>query len=191
MNMNTITKGTSPIILKVVPVAGTTYKINQLWDLARDAEDPIKLAVSKVLQKDDGSVAAIENVSDKTVEIEAILNGAIARNNRGTVAIFLAHTCDPAKLPGKDTRVAILDDKGQPTGAKEVDDVGFNGDSTFIQFIWDEGSQTGEIRRYVNSKFDVAMGTMSKVFPIDDMSTDCTPVPTGCRRPVSEDDINA
>ncbi len=182
---------TTPIILKVSAPNNTRYETKQLWDMARDADSPIKLIVNKAVQNPDGSMAPIENVSDKSVEIEMILNGAIARNTRGTVALFMGHTCDPATLPGKDIRVTILDDKGQPTSSKEADDVGFTGDTTYAMFIWDEGSQSGEIRRYVNSKFDVKLGTMAKVFPIDDMSTDITPVPTGCRKPVSEDDINA
>lgn len=188
---NQIQKGTSPIILRVAAAGGANYSISQLWDLAKDADTPVKLAITKALQNSDGSVSAIENVSDKETVVEVVLNAAIARNNRGTVAMFMGHTNDPATLPGKALRLTLLDANGVPTNNKDSDNVGFSGPTTFVSFVWDEGSQTGEIRRYVNSAYDVSLGTMSGVFPIDDVSDDTTPVPVVCRKPVSEDDINA
>lgn len=188
--MNTV-KSVTPIILKITPAAGKNYTIEQLWELAKQAQTPAEFQVTKALENSDGSVSAIDNVSDKSAPMSVILNGAIYRNSRGTVSLFMGHTCGAVTIPGKPIRVSTLDDKGQLTGNKEADATGFTGDTTFVTLVWDEGSQSGEIRRYVNASYDVKLGTMGKIFPIDDPDNDTTPVPTNCHKPVDEDTINA
>lgn len=182
--MNTVKKGTSPIILRVAPDKNSPYKIEDLWAKSLPScHDRIKLMVYKAYEAPNGVTVFIDNVSDKGTEIELEINGAAARNSRGTAAMFMGHICGAVNLPGKPIRVSL-------PSSKEDDTIGFTEPTTFISFVWEEGSQTGEIRRYINSAYDVNLGTMHAGFPIDDPGDDRTPVPSGCIKPVQEDDIN-
>lgn len=190
MKTVTMKKGQSPIIIRVGSAdKNTKLTVEELWaKSAPKCHDHVQLKLFKAYEDpQSGATTFIDDISDKETEIEMEINGAIARNSRGTVAMFLGHICGPVTLPGKDIRISEMSDPNK----KDDDKVGFSEATTFVQFIWDEGSQTGEIRRYINSAFDVRLGTMHAGFPIDNPEDDRTPVPAGCIKPVKEDDINA
>lgn len=188
--MNIIQKAATPLVFRITPPQNITYATIDLKQKAVEELDSIKLNVSKALQNADGSISPITGISDQLTEIEVILNGMCSRNNRGTVAQFMGWTCGAVTLPGLPTKLTVFDDNGQPLPDKKDDAAGFNEDTVYVEFVWDEGSQTGELRRYSNSQYDVRPGTMTKVFPVDSYGDDKSPVPTGCHAPVDESSIN-
>lgn len=189
---NNVKKALSPIILKITaPDPDKRISVKELFDAAADGKKLIEFQVTKAVQDADGFMSPIDGVSNEApVKIEVVLNGAEYRNSRGTVGLFKGYTTEAVTLPGRRSiRVTTLDDNGKESG-KDDDDTCL-GAMTFVQLAFDEGSQSGEIRRYANSEFDVKLGSMTKTFPIDDPDDTTTPLPMVCRNPVREDDINA
>lgn len=188
--MNTAKNASTPIIFRVTPPTGTTLKVKDLKQKAVEERDRIKLNIAKAYQNPDGSISAIAGISDQLTEIEVILNGMASRSNLGSVGHFMGWTCGAATLPGLPTKLTVFDDNGQPLAAKEDDTIGFNEPTVYVEFVFDDGAQTGELRCYVNSNYAVQPGTMTGAFPIDHYGDIRTPIPTACHAAIDEASIN-
>ena len=191
--MNNTKSASTPIIFRVTPPAGTTLKVKDLKQMAVDEKDVIKLCIAKALQNDDGSISTIAGISNQQVEIEVILNGMASRSNLGSVGYFMGWTCGAVALPGLPTKLTVygVDADGKPVETKENDTVGFNEPTVYVEFVFDDGAQTGELRCYVNNNYTVQPGTMTGAFPIDHYGDIRTPIPTACHADVDEASINA
>lgn len=149
--------------------------------------------IVKLYEAPDGGVQIVSNSTVGTIEFNLV--SPCPLDTRYTTARFLAYTHSEAVLPGKPIVLNLTDENGKPileNGAQKqmVDVIGIPA-KTYVEFVFDTGSQNGEIECVIkpgDGGKHVQFASMQSGFPFGVKNEfSIPPIPVACNGTITDD----
>lgn len=186
---------TQSIYMLRTPTGASDITIDGLIELAKHCNDdnqtPVVMSIQKLNKATDGGVQNVTGTNEGTIEVFPV--GFSYRNVQSTAAVFEGYTFKQVVQPGKDLVINLTDDAGAPIDdgnghQKQMSDTTGMPAKTYVRWIFDEGSQSGELMEYVSPDMYVEMASMQSAFPFGVSSEfGLPPVPAACNGSITDD----